>query len=225
MSPDFFRPLKASAEFMILRHGESEGNASQILQGHQEYPLTEKGKQQAAARGRALIPHVSGAREGSIKLYSSPQGRARETAEIIAQEAGLQEPVFMEDLMELNLGIWTGKLFSQLVDEDLALWENFQSRSWDAIPGAEPSKDLYERALRVWTTLKEAAVEGAEKCIVITHGGLIQWLVKRSFQCQTWFPLIPISNCGLFRLRVVPNAIGNPALFWDEMNTPLDSPF
>ena len=219
--PDFFAGLKNTVDFYIIRHGQSEGNAVQILQGRGEYPLSETGRLQAAARGRAMKAVL--ADNEKVLFFSSPQSRARETAIIIAEVADLPEPVFIDELIEMSLGIWTGKAWDEVRDD--ALWADFQARSWDAIPEAESSSDLYERALIAWAALRDRAAEsGAKKVIVVTHGGLIQWLLKSTFQCHTWFPLFPISNCGQFKLCVKPHPEERRAgLYWDEINSPIPS--
>ena len=220
LSPDFFAGLKAPVDFYILRHGQSEGNASKILQGRGEFSLSEEGRLQAAARGRALKAVL--ADKSRALFFSSPQGRAKETALIIAEEAGLGEPVFIDELLEMSLGIWTGKAWEDVKND--ALWNDFQARSWDAIPGAESSADLYDRALRTWAALRDRVTESGhvEKVIAVTHGGLIQWLIKSTLQNRSWFPLFPISNCGQFRLSAKPHPSGKSAsLYWEEINSPI----
>ena len=219
MRPDFFAGLKTTVDFYIIRHGQSEGNAVQILQGRGEYPLSETGRLQAAARGRVMKDLL--ADNGRTLVFSSPQSRARETALIIAEEAGLPEPVFIDELMEMSLGIWTGKAWDEVRND--AYWADFQVRSWDAVPEAESSAALYDRALIAWAALRDRAC-GAGKVIAVTHGGLIQWLLKSTFRCRSWFPLFPISNCGQFKLCVKPHPKEQSAsLFWDEINSPIPS--
>jgi broad specificity phosphatase PhoE len=219
LRPDFFAGMVNPAHFLIIRHGQSEGNAAKILQGRGEYPLTEKGRTQAAARGRLL--KTAGA--GKTLVFSSPQRRARETALIIAEAAGLPEPLFCEDLMEMRLGVWTGKTWDEVKQDDPALWSGFMVHSWDAIPQAESSAALYRRALRVWAALRKAASEqNADRVIAITHGGLIQWLLKTTLCCHNWFPLFPISNCGLFKLRVEPRPEAQGSyMCWEEIDSKL----
>jgi broad specificity phosphatase PhoE len=219
MKADFFTSLKTPVDFYVIRHGQSEGNAAGILQGRGEYSLSEKGRAQAGARGRALRARLAGAANpGKALLFSSPLGRARITSEIIAETADLPAPVFIEDLKEMELGLWSGKRWSDVQTEDAALWNRFMARSWDAVPGAESSASLYGRALRAWTALRDAAVQsGAGKVIAVSHGGLIQWLLKTTFGCHRWIPLFPTANCGLSILHTEPAGKG-VYMQWNVLN-------
>jgi len=216
---DFFSSLETPVNFCLIRHGQSEGNAAGIMQGREEYPLSETGRLQAAERGRSLKTILSG--PGKTLLFSSPLDRAMETAEIIATEAAISRPVCMEELIEIGIGIWSGKIMSQVKDEDPEHYRNFVARSWDAIPEAESSSSLYSRALLAWAALRDAAVEhNAKRVIAVTHGGFIQWLLKSSFGSRTWLPLFPSSNCGLYRLFVEPDRNG-VYMCWEEINSAL----
>jgi broad specificity phosphatase PhoE len=221
LRPDFFAGLAGPVDFYIIRHGQSEGNAAKILQGRGEYPLSEKGQSQAAARGRSLKTILAAAEPGKTLFFSSPQKRAKQTALIIAGEAGLPPPVFCDDLMEMRLGVWTGKTWDQVKNDDPSLWAGFMAHSWDAIPEAESSAALYRRALQVWAAFRDTAIaRGAETIIAVTHGGLIQWLLKTTLCCHNWFPLFPIANCGLFKFCAAPHAEKKSAyMCWEEINS------
>ena len=221
VTSDFFSSLNNPVDFYIIRHGQSEGNASKILQGRREYPLSVNGRIQSSIRGRALKQVLKGYK---TLLFSSPMERARETAYIIAEEAGLPEPVFSETLIEMDLGIWTGKTWDEVRNEKPNLWSDFMARSWDAIPDAETSVILYERSMRFWAEMRDAAdASGAEKIVVVTHGGLIQWILKCTFQNRCWFPLFPISNCGQFKLNVKPRQKEKSAYMgWEEIDAPIN---
>jgi broad specificity phosphatase PhoE len=69
---------------LLVRHGQSQGNAEQRFGGHSPTPLSELGVAQAEATARAL------AREGVTAIYSSDLLRAVQTAEPLAREAGLE---------------------------------------------------------------------------------------------------------------------------------------
>ena len=79
----------------LLRHGESVGNAESRWQGQADFPLTEVGRAQAhalAERWKADIAKFD-------LVIASPLLRARETAEIIAQDMNVRlefDPIWME---------------------------------------------------------------------------------------------------------------------------------
>ncbi|MDR1252653.1 MAG: histidine phosphatase family protein [Treponema sp.] len=225
MNPDFFAGLTRPVDFYVIRHGQSEGNAGKILQGRGEYPLSVQGRRQAADRGRVLKTMLAGMPPEQTLFFSSPQKRALETALIIAGETGLPEPLCDESLMEMSLGVWTGKTWEQVKNDNPPLWREFMAHSWDAIPEAESSAALYRRAVGAWAVLRDAAsAHKASKVIVVTHGGLIQWLLKSTLQSHNWFPLFPIANCGLFKLCVEPQPEERSAyMCWEEINTVIPS--
>ena len=63
-------------ELILLRHGQSEGNLARIFQGQLDYPLTDKGREQARAARERLGDYTPDL------LLSSPLKRAYETAQI-----------------------------------------------------------------------------------------------------------------------------------------------
>ena len=218
--------IKTALDFYIIRHGESMGNTANLLQGRGEYPLSERGRLQASARASYLKKEFSenfsaGIPPEKILLFSSPLLRAMETAGIFAREVGLPEPLLMDDLVERDLGVWSGKSFEQVKSEYPSVWADFQARGWDAIPKAESFAALYERAQRVWPALCNAATaHGAEKVIVVTHEGFGQVLLKSTFNCRSWFPLFSIFNCGLSKLHAEPGQWEDGVILnWDEINS------
>ncbi len=88
--------------FIFLRHGESVGNAESRWQGQSDFPLTEKGRAQA----RALAERWQKEEMKFDLIISSPLGRARETAEIIASALNLNiefDPLWLErDIGEME---------------------------------------------------------------------------------------------------------------------------
>ena len=69
---------------LLVRHGQSQGNAERRFGGHSPTPLSELGRRQAGATARTL------AAEGVTAIYSSDLLRAVETAEPLARTTGLE---------------------------------------------------------------------------------------------------------------------------------------
>ena len=85
------------ADLYLVRHGQTELNVQNILQGWHDSPLTARGREQALATRAAFE-----ARGISFDhAYSSPLGRARHTAELIIGEDLPIEP--LDDLREWHL--------------------------------------------------------------------------------------------------------------------------
>ena len=87
----------------LLRHAESIGNAEGYYQGQSDFPLSEKGAQQA----QALCDYWR-SKEASFNLIiSSPLARARQTAEFLAQSLAI--PLVFDPLwMERDAGLLSG---------------------------------------------------------------------------------------------------------------------
>ena len=91
----------------LVRHGETEDNVNQILQGQTPGKLNEKGCQQA----RELAEKMAG--EHIDVFVSSDLRRARQTCEIIAEPHG--KPVVTTPLLrERDWGSFTGLFIPDL---------------------------------------------------------------------------------------------------------------
>ena len=89
------------ATLLLIRHGETDWNASGRLQGHTDRPLNDYGRRQA----RELADRLSD--DAIAAIYASDLSRAKETAEIVGARLGL--PVVVDaDLRERNWGSWEG---------------------------------------------------------------------------------------------------------------------
>lgn len=90
------------ADLYLVRHGQTELNVKNILQGWHDSPLTARGREQALATRAAFA-----ARDLAFDyVYSSPLGRARRTAELIVGEG--RSIALVDDLREWHLGSLEG---------------------------------------------------------------------------------------------------------------------
>ncbi len=97
---------------MLLRHGESEGNAAGRMQGQRDYPLSTLGRDQASRVGDflATLGHSFAA------VYVSPLKRASETASIVFERGVQPAPVVDPDLHEIGAGRLEGSMKSRSVN-------------------------------------------------------------------------------------------------------------
>jgi broad specificity phosphatase PhoE len=209
----FFASLEKPLSVYVLRHGQSEGNATGTFQGKLDFPLDERGREQASAAAAWL------AGQKVDTVVASPQKRAAETATIIASACGVQEIQFLDSLVEVDVGIFGGLTWESSKTMHPDVFQEFQYRSWDAVPEAESSQILYSRAIASWAAIRDLAEQGAEKLCCVSHGGLIQWLMRSTFGANSWLPLIPTSNCGISRFDIEPTSRGKPAFIqWGMIN-------
>ena len=148
----------------LIRHAQTEWNVQGRIQGQEDSPLTPEGVE--AARGWAS----SLAGYGFSALYSSPLGRAMQTAAVVGERIGL-EPVAEPGLREQAFGEWTGRSVSDL--RRAGLLEPMEAVGWAfAPPGGE---DRREVLLRSWQCLTEMAKRHQSQSILaVTHEGVLR---------------------------------------------------
>jgi len=85
-------------ELILVRHGESEGNVKEVVYGHTDYPLTDKGTSQ--------IPHIVKTLSNYKinKIFTSPLARAKAIGLGISEAFEL--PISEDDRLK---EIWFGK--------------------------------------------------------------------------------------------------------------------
>jgi broad specificity phosphatase PhoE len=183
---------------ILVRHGESEANLAGIWQGHIESPLSELGREQATNAGRALR-----SREVTA-LYSSPLGRAMETAEIIAREIGYRgEIARLDDLIERHGGVLQGHHWPDYAAANPALAEKFlnlpDSERW-ALVEAESTASVLERARRALAEIRNRHGE-SDVVVVTTHGGLLKAFLSDAFGLEVFGGEISVPNTSITRIR------------------------
>lgn len=100
-------------------------------------------------------------------VLTSPLGRARQTAEILANKLGVSEVITQELLLERAFGVGEGMLYDE--------WSNKYAHL-DEIPGAESTAEITARAERVLAHL-EQEFEG-KKVLAVSHGALIRFVLQ-----------------------------------------------
>jgi broad specificity phosphatase PhoE len=165
-------------ELLLIRHGRSTANESGIWQGQMDFPLSEEGRSQARKVGKAL----AGVRFDGI--YSSPLGRAFETAEIIVRETNFPgEVVPIEDLSERRGGILEGTTHAEREARHPELAKTFLSlpeeERWTLV-GAETDAQILHRFERAISGIRARHPPGA-RVVVVSHGGVMRAFLRDHF--------------------------------------------
>ena len=200
-------------ELILVRHGESEGNAEGRLQGQRDYPLTALGQRQVAATAKRL------ALKKVAAVYSSPIKRALTTAEAIVQPHALSvRPV--TDIQEYDFGELSGLTWPQIKERAPEVAKEIRSArpEYPSYPGEE-GRETFRR--RVCNGLMEIAArhKGDERVVVVTHAGPIavfaQHVLGREYLRPNPFQ---IGNCSLTTIEFRDAPQGMPTAVLVSLN-------
>ncbi len=145
----------------LFRHGQTDWNIDLRLQGTADIPMNQFGIEQVQKAASEI------ARQEWDLIISSPLGRAKQSAGIIAAQLGVAEVTETPLLLERAFGIGEGMLY----DEWSAKFAHL-----DEIPGAESAQRV---TLRAEQLLEHVQSEFAGKRILaVSHGALIRFVLQ-----------------------------------------------
>ena len=174
---------------VLIRHGETKTNKANILCGHTDVDLSEKGYAQAE-RGAEYLKKFK-----FDKIYSSDLTRAYQTAKAVARVQNL--PITTDkNLREIYCGDWecvASDILKQKYPVSYNLYLNdFENCKCD---NGESGKEFINRAL---TVVDKIAKENQGKTILIaTHGGILRALDGYLFTDKGWQAYGWYSNVGV----------------------------
>ncbi len=177
----------------LVRHGRTDWNEKNLVQGHTDIPLNTEGEREAEELAKEL---------NSLKfdkVFSSDLLRARKTAEIIAKEHKLAV-VTTEILRERNFGYLEGQPNEKAreIQRIISSLEESKRFSYKHHPTMESDGEVVARFL---TFLREMAVSYRGKNIlVVTHGGGIRTLLIK-LGLFTYKDRIRVNNLAYVKLE------------------------
>jgi len=186
-------------DILLVRHGESEGNAQERMQGHSDYPLTARGRDQARRLSAWLETH------GITwdRLYASPLARAWATAETLTGPRG-SEPLEEPLLREIHAGSLEGLTFEDITGRhprfaerkvtELGDFSEFGGEAYDAVQAR--ARGLRER-------LEAAHRRAGERIVLVGHGGFNYQLLKM-LVCEPVprVNIVRMGNCSATLVRM-----------------------
>ena len=162
--------LLDSTQFVVIRHGETQWNAEQRLQGHGDSPLTPCGLKQAQQLARRLRTVTLDT------LISSDLERARQTATIIAEATGHTIDTDHR-LRERNYGALEGMTLSEIKQHYPEIIHRLTDNDPDCpIPGGESYRQFYRRCAGYFQVL--AREHEGRTIAVVAHGGVLDVLFR-----------------------------------------------
>ena len=159
----------------LCRHGQTDWNAEERLQGQEEIGLNALGKAQAKRNGERLHGML-GADAAGFRFLASPMLRTRQTMEIIRGEMGLEPQAYATDarLIELHFGDWQGSTLEEIAVTAPEAVADREAAKWTYVPPgstAESYAMLMQRARPVFEEL-------AEKTVLVAHGGIVRAFLR-----------------------------------------------
>ena len=157
----------SETKLILIRHGESLGNARRMLLGHTDFDLSELGYRQAECTAKALQ---------NVKIdciYSSDLKRAYNTAIPHARLRGL-EVKGVEALRELYLGDWEGKSVQEVIDTYGDVYEKEWIGSFGTfrMPNGESTQEAGNRFYN--ECIKIASMHSGSTVLVVAHAAVIR---------------------------------------------------
>ncbi|MCB0197484.1 MAG: histidine phosphatase family protein [Anaerolineae bacterium] len=156
----------------LIRHGESEGNLERRIQGWQDFPLTNRGRRQAARLAERLAEEA-----GIEAIITSPLARAATTAEIIGAVLGL--PIHYDDrLKEYNFGPIEGLTREEIREKYPLVWAAWQlNEFWEPLPGEE-GEVMFENRIQAAMNDIVANLSEESSIAVVMHGGAMNTCLR-----------------------------------------------
>lgn len=208
------RPLTTAAfSFYVLRHGETDSNAANIIQGSSDNSrLTANGKSQAMAVGQmAFVPETT---KRIDQIFLSPLTRAHETLSLIRENAppnmlpDANNIIVLPNLREIDFYSWeneTKEFLKTKHPKEYAAWKRGDPDGL-VVDGRLPLHETWARAEEVWKEIREQATassttNGQEETaakLIVCHGTLGQALLGTAFgKDATTFRQHVFPNCGI----------------------------
>lgn len=175
----------------LIRHGETEFNASGRIQGQSDSRLSDVGREQCELVAKALE------RVALEAVFTSPLARAVESARCLAEPRGL-ELVVDQRLMEINAGIFQGLDWNQIEERYPAECRLWKSHDPDfRIPKGETRREVLIRARSALDAIRETA---HRHVAVVAHGGWISSAIKSLLEVPAHLAPFELDNGSISRV-------------------------
>lgn len=190
--------MSLTTHVIIIRHGQSQGNAEGRFGGHTDTPLSPRGRKQAQATAKAL------ASEKFTAIYSSDLPRALETASPLAKLTGVSLET-TDALRERSVGVMEGLTFEEAAEQHPEQYQALLRRDFEhVLLGGESYRQTLDRASRQLDEAIEQHKGG--RIALFAHTGTICILILHLMGALDAPELKPVwiatANCGIARFEL-----------------------
>lgn len=154
--------IERKINLILVRHGETEDNARDILMGHNDSPLTISGKKITKKVAKNLK------KEKIDCLYCSPLGRAIETAQIILKDLDYLNLSIEPLLTERDFGVLNGKHKNEMFKYTSKVLKTDGVDYFLEVKGSETFPQLLKRAHKLTKKMEEK--HPFKTILLVTHG-------------------------------------------------------
>lgn len=195
----------------LIRHGETDWNASYRIQGQLDIPLNENGRNQALSLSELCDNNFN-------SIYSSDLSRAHETAKLLARDA---EVTKLPSLRERHHGIFQGITANEAAQRYPEHYARYKSRDPDH--DLETGESLKLFAYRIDGVLDELIKRHCgEAFAIVTHAGVLDVIYRKATGKLLSAPRdFTIRNCSLNWFRHDPEGLHLES--WDERSVHMES--
>jgi len=167
----------------LIRHGETEGNLLGRWQGHSDSPLSPDGRRQVQATASHL-PAMD-------HLFTSPLGRARQTADILAAPLGV-DPLPDDGFKEMGFGAWEDLTPAEARSAEPDVFRKIYELGMD-LPRGGDGETFAAAGERMSKALSVAVGASTGDIGVVSHGAAIRAYVVNmmdlTFEDRDRFPV------------------------------------
>lgn len=180
----------------LLRHGETDWNQEERLQGHTDIPLNQNGRLQISHAAETLADLCV-----DIDLIiSSPLARAYESAIIVAEKLVYEKENIVIEPLLIERCFGSG--------EGLTIAERKEKYPDDIYPEMESFKDLIERAYSVFEKIVKS-YRDSENILVVAHGAILYAILTAITDGKIAYggKMVKFEQAGIHRIKYVDGTI------------------
>ena len=190
--------MSVTTHVLLIRHGQSQGNAEGRFGGHTDTPLSPRGRAEARRTAQAL------AAESFDAIACSDLARAIETATPLANLVGLELQT-AEAFRERSVGVMEGLTFEEAAAQHPEQYAALLRRDFEhVLLGGESYRQTLDRASKKLDELVDQHKGG--RIAIYTHTGTICILALHIMGALDAPELKPVwissRNCGISRFEL-----------------------